>query len=52
MTSHGMEYPFGQLGSAVPAVSPSNLLCTPSLFAGGVRSGAEKTLTVSAAQQW
>ena len=22
MTSYGMEYPFGQLGSAVPAVSP------------------------------
>ena len=33
---NGMEYPFGQLGSAVPAVSPPNFLCTPSLLAGGV----------------
>ncbi|GAB0180862.1 hypothetical protein GRJ2_000551500 [Grus japonensis] len=31
MTSYGMEYPFGQLGSAVPAVSPPNFMCTPSL---------------------
>ncbi|KAK4832592.1 hypothetical protein QYF61_024383 [Mycteria americana] len=35
MTSYGMECPFGQLGSAVPAVSPPNFLCTPSLLAGG-----------------
>ncbi|KAK4832066.1 hypothetical protein QYF61_020622 [Mycteria americana] len=28
MTPYGMEYPFGQLGSAVPAVSPPNFLCT------------------------
>ncbi|KAK4820316.1 hypothetical protein QYF61_022933 [Mycteria americana] len=35
MTSYGTEYPFGQLGSAVPAVSPPNLLCTPSLLTGG-----------------
>jgi len=33
---YGMEYPFGQLGSAVPAVSPSRFLCTPSLLAGGM----------------
>lgn len=26
MTFYGMEYPFGQLGSAVLAVSPPNLL--------------------------
>ncbi|GAB0184698.1 zinc finger protein 804B [Grus japonensis] len=36
MTSYGMEYPCGQLGSAVPAVSPPNSLCTPSPLAGGV----------------
>jgi len=28
MMSYGMEYPFGQLGSAVLAVSPPNFLCT------------------------
>ena len=33
-TSYGMEYLFGQLGSAVPALSPPNFLCTPSLLAG------------------
>ena len=38
MMSYGLEYPFGQLGSAVPAVSPPSSLCTPSLLAGGVRS--------------
>ncbi|KAK4814666.1 hypothetical protein QYF61_024802 [Mycteria americana] len=38
MTSHGVGYPFGQLGSAVPAVSPPSFLCTPSLLAGGVGS--------------
>jgi len=36
MTSYGMEYPFGQLGSAVPAVPPPSSLCTPSLLTGGV----------------
>ncbi|KAK4829699.1 hypothetical protein QYF61_006074 [Mycteria americana] len=34
MTSYGVEYPFGQLGSAVPAVSPPSFLCTPSLLTG------------------
>jgi len=39
MMPYGMDYPFGQLGSAVPDVSPPSLLFTPSLFAGGaVRS--------------
>jgi len=42
---YGMEYPFGQLGSAVPAVSPPNFLCTPSLLIGGVVREAEKALT-------
>jgi len=36
MMSYGMEYHFGQLKSAVPAVSPPNFLCTPSLLTGGV----------------
>ncbi|KAK4825808.1 hypothetical protein QYF61_002413 [Mycteria americana] len=35
MTPYGMECPFGQLGSAGPAVSPPNFLCTPSLLAAG-----------------
>lgn len=34
MTAHSMEYPFGQFGSAVPAVFPPNLLPTPSLLSG------------------
>ena len=34
MTSYGMEYPFGQFGPAVPAVSPPSFLCTPSLLVG------------------
>ena len=46
MTSYGLEYPCGQLGSAVPAVSPPNFLCTPSLLAGGVGWEAEKALTL------
>ena len=29
VTSYGMEYPFGQLGSAVPVVTPAIFLCTP-----------------------
>ena len=33
-TSYGMEYPFGQFGSAVLAVSPPNFLCPSSLLAG------------------
>ena len=35
MMSYGMEYPFGQLGSAVPAVSPPNFLCTPASSLAG-----------------
>ena len=44
MTSHGMEYPFGQFGSAVLAVSPPSFLCPSSLLAGWA-SEAEKSLT-------
>lgn len=43
MTPYGMEYPFGQLGSAVPAVSlPSS--CTPTCQ---VMLEAEKSLPQS-----
>jgi len=31
----GMEYSFGQFGSAVLSVSPPSFLCTSSLLAGG-----------------
>jgi len=34
MMSYTMEYPFGQLRQAVPAVSSPNLLPIPSLFPG------------------
>jgi len=37
-TPYGMAYPFGQLGSAVPAASAPSFLGTPSLLAGGVGS--------------
>ena len=46
VTSYDMEYPFGQLGSAVPAVPPPSFLCTPSLLTDGVVCEAEKTLTL------
>jgi len=45
MTSYGMENPFGQLGSAVPTVSPPRFLCIPSLCAGRAVWEAEKALT-------
>ena len=35
MTSHGLEYPFGQLGSAALAVSPPNSLCPSSPLLAG-----------------
>jgi len=44
--SYVMGSPFGQLGSAVPAVSPPSPLCTPDLLAGGAAGEAEKTLTL------
>ena len=43
MTSYGIEYPFGQYGSAIQAVSPPTSLCTSSLFAGRAWE-AEKSL--------
>ena len=46
MTSYGVKYPFGQLGSAVPAVSPPSFPCTPSLLTGGVEWEAERALTL------
>lgn len=36
MMTYGVECPFGQLDSAVPAVSPLNSLCTPSFLIGRV----------------
>ena len=38
-TSYGMEYPFGQFGSAVLAMSPPKILPTPSLLGGGGNVG-------------
>ena len=43
---YGTEYPFGQLGSAVPAVPPPSSLSSPSLLTGGVGWEAEKALTL------
>ena len=43
--SYGVGYPFGELGSAVLAVSPPSFLCPPRLLAGGVGE-AEKALTL------
>ena len=34
MTSHGVEYPVGQFGSAALAVSCANVLCPSSLLTG------------------
>ncbi|GAB0203719.1 mitochondrial enolase superfamily member 1 [Grus japonensis] len=39
MRSYGMEYPFGQFGSAVLAVSPPKILPTPNLLAFGGEGG-------------
>ena len=44
--SYSMEYPFAQLGSAVPAMFPPNFLCNPIPLAGGVVWGAEKNLSL------
>jgi len=43
---YGMEYLFGQFGSAVLAVSPPNFLTTPSLFTKGAEREKEKVLTL------
>ena len=45
MTSHGMEYPFGQFGSAALVVSCANFLC-PSSFLAGWAWEAGKSLTL------
>jgi len=48
-----MEYPFDQLGSAVPAVSPPNFLCTPSLLTGRVVQEAKRPwCRASTVQRW
>jgi len=46
MMSYSKEYPFDQLGSAVPDVSPPNFLCTPSILVDEVVRQAEKALTL------
>ena len=46
MTSYGVGYPSGQLGSAVLAGSSPTFLCTPRLLTGGVVWEAEKALTL------
>lgn len=33
---YGLEYPFDQWGTAVPAVSSPSASCTPSLLSGGM----------------
>ena len=43
-----MEYPTGQSGSAVLAVSPPNFLCTPSILAGEQSRTRESTAAVQA----
>lgn len=55
--SCGRERPFGQFGSAAPAVSPPKLLPTPSLLAGGTEGEQEKAVTLckhglAAAKPW
>lgn len=45
VTPRGVEHPLGQLGSAVPAGSPPNSLCSPA-SSGGVGQGAEKALVL------
>jgi len=44
-TLYGMEHPFGQFGSAVPVLSPLNLLPTPKLLPEGTERETEKALT-------
>lgn len=47
-----MEFPFGLMGSAVPAVSPSNFLCPPAhLLVGWGEEQKRPWLNVSTAQQ-
>uniref|UniRef100_A0A8C0EEM0 Centrosomal protein 192 n=1 Tax=Bubo bubo TaxID=30461 RepID=A0A8C0EEM0_BUBBB len=46
MMLHGMDSPFGQLGSAVLIVSPPYLLPTPSLLSGVTEWEMEKALTL------
>jgi len=45
MMSYGMDYPFGQFGSAVLTVLPLIVLCTPSFLPGKAVREAEKSLT-------
>jgi len=45
---HGVEYPFGQFRSAVPATFPPKFLPTPSLLARGGPWGKREGLDVRA----
>jgi len=52
MMSYGTEYPFGQLGSVAPDVSPPNFLCTPTyLQVGWCEKQKRPWLCVSTAHQ-
>lgn len=46
MMPYGLEYPFGQFGSAVLAVSPPSFTCYPNFFAGVAAQKAEKALAL------
>lgn len=50
MMPYGMEYPFGPLGSAVPAVFPPSFPCSPSLLTGGWGEEEKAWLCASSAQ--
>ncbi|PKU36209.1 pyruvate dehydrogenase isozyme 3 [Limosa lapponica baueri] len=54
MKSYGMEYPFGQLGSAVLAVSPPNFLCSPppSLLTDLVKTSYDVARLLSLSVVW
>lgn len=46
MTPYGIEYSLGQLGSAVPSLSPFNFLCTCNLFSSSSVWESEEALTL------
>ena len=52
VTSYGMGYPFGLLGSAVLSLSPPSLLPIPTLLAFGRRSGLERQPWCCASTAW
>ena len=46
MMPYGLDYPFGQSGSPVRALSPPSSCCTPSLLAGRAELEAKKPLAL------